>query len=256
MGVNGIYGLSGSGLDIESMVKVGMMSKQSQYDKMQQKYTVNEWTKSAFVDVYAKVQTFNNSTLSTYKMSNSMNAHTAESDNSAIKVTANANAPIMRHSVEVGEAATNAYLIGTNKLTRLGDASSTSTELKDVLFSNLQRYTASKVKLGDTEIDRDTVAFQFSVGDGKSGGITSSNSNAVQATVADVSAVTSGDYEVSVSQLADNVELSGSAANMTRYDDSGNVISGSTSSQLKDLLFKNLTIEKILLTHGHFDHIS
>ena len=179
MGVNGIYGLSGSGLDIESMVKVGMMSKQSQYDKMQQKYTVNEWTKSAFVDVYAKVQTFNNSTLSTYKMSNSMNAHTAESDNSAIKVTANANAPIMRHSVEVGEAATNAYLIGTNKL------SSTSTELKDVLFSNLQRYTASKVKLGDTEIDRDTVAFQFSVGDGKSGGITSSNSNAVQATVAD-----------------------------------------------------------------------
>lgn len=27
MGVNGIYGLSGSGLDVESMVKVGMMSK-------------------------------------------------------------------------------------------------------------------------------------------------------------------------------------------------------------------------------------
>ena len=26
MGVNGIYGLSGSGMDIESMVKVGMMS--------------------------------------------------------------------------------------------------------------------------------------------------------------------------------------------------------------------------------------
>ena len=38
MGVNGIYGLSGSGLDIESMVKVGMMGKQSQLDKMQQKY--------------------------------------------------------------------------------------------------------------------------------------------------------------------------------------------------------------------------
>ena len=35
MGVNGIYGLSGSGLDVESMVKVGMLSKQSEYDKMQ-----------------------------------------------------------------------------------------------------------------------------------------------------------------------------------------------------------------------------
>ena len=32
MGVNGIYGLSGSGLDVESLVKVGMMSKQSEYD--------------------------------------------------------------------------------------------------------------------------------------------------------------------------------------------------------------------------------
>ena len=29
MGVNGLYGLSGSGLDIESMVKAGMLSKQN-----------------------------------------------------------------------------------------------------------------------------------------------------------------------------------------------------------------------------------
>ena len=34
MGVNGLYGLSGSGLDIESMVKAGMLTKQNQYDKM------------------------------------------------------------------------------------------------------------------------------------------------------------------------------------------------------------------------------
>ena len=36
MGANGIYGLSGSGLDIESLVKMGMMKKQNQYDKMYQ----------------------------------------------------------------------------------------------------------------------------------------------------------------------------------------------------------------------------
>ena len=46
MGVNGIYGLSGSGLDVESMVKVGMLSKQNELDKMQQKYTLNEWKKA------------------------------------------------------------------------------------------------------------------------------------------------------------------------------------------------------------------
>ena len=36
MGANGIYGLSGSGLDIESLVKMGMMKKQNQYYKMYQ----------------------------------------------------------------------------------------------------------------------------------------------------------------------------------------------------------------------------
>ena len=30
MSTNGIYGLSGSGIDVESMVKVGMKTKQSQ----------------------------------------------------------------------------------------------------------------------------------------------------------------------------------------------------------------------------------
>ena len=34
MSTRGIYGLSGSGIDVDSMVKVGMMTKQSQYDKM------------------------------------------------------------------------------------------------------------------------------------------------------------------------------------------------------------------------------
>ena len=34
MGVNGIYGLSGSGLDVQSLVKAGMLTKQNEYDKM------------------------------------------------------------------------------------------------------------------------------------------------------------------------------------------------------------------------------
>ena len=122
MGVNGIYGLSGSGLDIESMVKVGMMSRQSQYDKMQQQYTKNEWTKTAYVELYGKVQTFNNSTLSQYKMSANMNARTAESSNSSIKVTANGSAAAMSHYVKVTNSATNAYLIGENSVTRKGDS--------------------------------------------------------------------------------------------------------------------------------------
>ena len=34
MGVNGIYGLSGSGLDVQSLVKAGMLTKQNEYDKL------------------------------------------------------------------------------------------------------------------------------------------------------------------------------------------------------------------------------
>lgn len=37
MSTSGIYGLSGSGIDVDSMVKVGMLTKQNQYDKMYKK---------------------------------------------------------------------------------------------------------------------------------------------------------------------------------------------------------------------------
>ena len=197
MGVNGIYGLSGSGLDVESMVKVGMMSKQSQYDKMQQKYTLNEWKKADMVELYGTMQTFNNSTLSQYKLSNNMDAHTAESSNAGIKVTASSSAPIMRHQVEVGEAASNAYLIGTESLNRIGQgSSSTSTLLKDVLFSDLQRDTADMAKLDGNPVSKDAVAFSFSLGDGVNGGITSSNPKAVQVANVDLTAASSGEHTV------------------------------------------------------------
>ena len=151
MGVNGIYGLSGSGLDIESMVKVGMMSKQNEYDKMAQKFTKNEWTKAAYLDVYSTVTSFNTSTLSQYKMSANMNAKNAESSSSAIKVLANASAAIMNHKVEVESLSSNAYLLSTNKLTRYNndtgavDSNSTSIQLKSVLFKGISADASGNV---------------------------------------------------------------------------------------------------------------
>ena len=141
MGVKGIYGLSGSGLDIESMVKVGMMSKQNEYDKMAQKYTKNEWIKTAYIDLSSSITTFNMSTLSQYKMSASMNAKNAESTSSGVKVSANASAGIMNHQVTVNSMSSNAYLVGTHSMTRYAitssTASQTSVNLADALFSNL-----------------------------------------------------------------------------------------------------------------------
>ncbi|MBR5913569.1 MAG: flagellar filament capping protein FliD [Selenomonadaceae bacterium] len=128
MGVNGIYGLSGSGLDVESMVRMGMMTKESQYNKMQQTYTLNEWKKEAYLEIYDKVNEYNTSTLSKYKYASNMNARSATSSNSAIKVNASASAPMINHTITVDSTATNAYLLGTkelssNKLTELGFSS-------------------------------------------------------------------------------------------------------------------------------------
>ena len=160
MGVNGIYGLSGSGMDIESMVKVGMMSKQNEYDKMAQKYTKNEWTKSAYIELNNNINTFNLSTLSQYKMSSNMNAKTAESNSSAVKVDANASAGVMPHRVAVESLSTNAYLISTNKITRANTSAKTSLNLKDILFNNLEEY-----KVDSDEVDDENQPIM--VGNGK-----------------------------------------------------------------------------------------
>ena len=141
MGVNGIYGLSGSGLDIESMVKVGMMSKQNDYNKMQQKLTTQTWTKEAFNTVYSDLSTYNYSTLSQYKMQSTMNAMNASSTNeSAVKATANGAAASMTHTVNVTSMASNAYLLtGAERISRAADtddAKSSSIYLKDVINVN------------------------------------------------------------------------------------------------------------------------
>lgn len=147
MGVNGIYGLSGSGLDIESMVKVGMMSKQNEYDKMAQKYTKNEWMKSAYIELSNSISTFNLTKLSDYKMSASMSAKTATSTSDAVKVTASGSAEFRTHSVEVSNLVSNAALVGTNKMTRYGIISDNSSSMKlaDVLFKSLTTTTDGNV---------------------------------------------------------------------------------------------------------------
>ena len=163
MGVNGIYGLSGSGIDVESMVKVGMMSKQSEYNKMQQQYTKDQWQKQAYNEIYGNLQTFNNSTLTQYKMQSTMNAKNASTTSNAITVSANGAAPILNHKIQVNELSSTAYLVSTNKLTRYFAAENstttdqTSINLADVLFKGLQTNTSSGTKMANIhEVDDDS----------------------------------------------------------------------------------------------------
>ncbi|MBQ1511608.1 MAG: hypothetical protein IIZ54_12130, partial [Selenomonadaceae bacterium] len=183
MGVNGIYGLSGSGLDIESMVKVGMMSKQSQYDKMYKTETKMSWQKEAYSTVYTDLTNFGMNKLTDYKLQSKMNAMAATSNNSsAFTVSANGSAVAMSHKVEVNELSSNAYLISTEAITRsVTGASSDSIELKDSMFETFKKSSkeevedekGNKVTKNTYEVDGKTVngsdiAFQLVVNDGKS----------------------------------------------------------------------------------------
>ena len=137
MGANGIYGLSGSGLDIESLVKMGMMNKQNQYDKMYQTQLKQTWVKEAYNTVYTDVKAFKES-MSTFKMQSNMSAMQASSSNNdVVSVTANGAAAAMNHKVTVEQVASNAYLMTANgkKIDRANTAAANSAYLKDVLFS-------------------------------------------------------------------------------------------------------------------------
>ena len=181
MGVNGIYGLSGSGIDVESMVKVGMISRQKEYDKMQQTYTKDQWQKEAYNEIYSNLQTFNNSTLTQYKLQSNMNAKSATTTSSAVTVSANGAAPIINHKIQVNELSSTAYLVSTNKLHRYyadnntDTTDQTSINLADVLFKGLQENSTTGTKMANvTETDGTSsglhkltdVAFSLQISDG------------------------------------------------------------------------------------------
>lgn len=158
MGVNGIYGLSGSGLDIESLVKMGMSGKNKQYDKMEQQEIANTWLKEAYNDVYTDMTKYKYGTLSTYKMQSNMNAMQASSSNSGVvTATANGAAAAMNHTVTVDSVASNAYLLtaqksgGTNYgVTRNTDNKDlkNSNKLADVIFKGYTKLSESDNGIG------------------------------------------------------------------------------------------------------------
>ena len=159
-GAKGIYGLSGSGLDVESLVKVGMMSHQKKYDRIYKKEVETEWRKEAYANIYDKTNTFK-SRMSDYRLSAQTKPMTTTSSNAdAVTATANANAGVMAHSVEVTQAATNAYLMTASgqKVARANSGASTSTMLKDVAFASGTRPPGM--------LDGD-IALKFKISNGK-----------------------------------------------------------------------------------------
>ncbi len=151
MSATGIYGLSGSGIDVDSMVKVGMLTKQNEYDRMYKKEVRQEWTKEAYANLYSDLTTFTTSTMSKYKLSSTLNPQTVSSTKSEVATaTANADAPAMTHYVNVKSMSSNAYLLtGNEGIKRPDSEKDGSIYLRDLIDTSKLGETGLKFTVAD-----------------------------------------------------------------------------------------------------------
>jgi flagellar hook-associated protein 2 len=262
MSSTGIYGLSGSGIDVESMVKVGMMTKQSQYDKLYKKEVKDEWIKEAYSSVYSDLQTFNSSTMSSYKMSSKTNPMLASSTTSTVATaTANADAASMSHSVTVTQLASNAYMQSTKAITRAAsttDSTSTSIYLKDVLYNATDLATQESNYSSMSDDDKTKTALSFTISDGASGG-TGTNTETISFTYKDLfeSNQTLNDLASKIKNSGANINAQYDSTNdsFSLYNKSGGAANqinisvtnddSATSDDLARTLLNNLNLGKV-----------
>lgn len=103
-----MFGLSGSGMDVDSMVTKMMQARRVPLDKMFQQKTVLEWKKTDYSDMYTKLKTFRNTTFD-FKLSSSLSPMKTTSTNDAVATaTASGDAAAVSHTISVKQLATGA----------------------------------------------------------------------------------------------------------------------------------------------------
>ncbi|MEN6414825.1 MAG: flagellar filament capping protein FliD [Veillonellales bacterium] len=116
----GIYGLSGSGLDIDALVKKLMTAQRTGENTLIQKKTVVQWQKDAYNKVYDDINDFRN-TIYQYKLHGTLNPNKVSSSNEAVvKATAGASAPEVSHTMTVTQLADGVKLTSSASLATPG----------------------------------------------------------------------------------------------------------------------------------------
>ena len=114
--IGGVYGLSGSGMDIDSIVRKLMMGQQAKSDALFQKKTIAEWQKSAYNTVYDDISKFRDSVFN-YKLQATLSPNKVTSSNTSVAtVTANADAADVNHSLIVAQLADGVKLTSSASL--------------------------------------------------------------------------------------------------------------------------------------------
>ncbi|NLP40636.1 MAG: flagellar filament capping protein FliD [Veillonellaceae bacterium] len=112
------YGLSGSGIDVDQMVKDLMKARRASYDKVWQQKTQLEWKKKDYNTIYTLTQDLRNNTIFDFRKSASLQPKQVTSTNDAVvSATANADAANVSHSIIVEQLADGVKLSSTGSIT-------------------------------------------------------------------------------------------------------------------------------------------
>lgn len=124
----GIYGLSGSGMDVDALVKSLMTAQRASSAGLTQKKTVLEWKKAEYNKVYDEVSNFRNSVFN-YKLGATLNPKAVSSSNASVATaTALADAGNVSHSLVVSQLADGVKLTSSAKITT-GTSGTIATQL-------------------------------------------------------------------------------------------------------------------------------
>lgn len=115
------YGLSGSGMDVDQMVKDLMKARRVSYDKVWQKKTQVEWKKQDVNTIYTLAEDFRNKTIADFKKQTTLSPKQVTSTNETVaSATANADAANVTHSLIVQQLADGVKLSSSGSITADG----------------------------------------------------------------------------------------------------------------------------------------
>jgi len=125
MTVQRTYGLSGSGIDVDSMVTKLMAAARTPYNTLVQKQTVATWQKEEYNTMYTSINEFNNSTVFNFNKQSSLSPKAVTSSNTTVAtITSKSDAANVNHTLKVAQLASGvtesssaAITTGTSKTT-------------------------------------------------------------------------------------------------------------------------------------------
>lgn len=120
-----VYGLSGSGLDVDNLVKDLMKAAHTPLNKLNQQKTTLQWKKEDYSSIYNTVSDFRNKAFD-FRLDKNLSPQKVTSSNeSAVVASTSGGAAAVTHSVEVDALATGASSVSSGTLTAAGNSKAT-----------------------------------------------------------------------------------------------------------------------------------